>query len=102
MQRRRSIRNLAAAALAAATLVACATGPSDEEVSAKATAVLKSSFKEQGQAKLDRLDQDELQKLCSEYASKPMPKEVSARLEAEQQLKDVTALLMDPQSPVNQ
>ena len=33
----------------------CATAPSDAEVTAKAAATLKSSFKEQGQAKLDRL-----------------------------------------------
>ena len=33
---------------------------------------------EQGQAKLDRLDQDETQKTCSEYAGKPLPKDVVA------------------------
>ena len=49
-------------------LAACAatTGPSDEEVKAK----LKASFKERGQAKLDRLDQDETQRLCSSAISK--------------------------------
>ena len=43
-------------------LIGCATAPSDAEVSAKATQMLKASFKERGQAKLDRLDQDETQK----------------------------------------
>jgi len=71
-----------AVALAAAALVAgCATGPSDTEISAKAAAVMKSSFKERGQAKLTRLDQDETQRVCSEYAGKPLPKEIAERIE---------------------
>ena len=61
----------------------CATAPSDTEVTAKATAVLKSSFKEQGQAKLDRLDQDDMQKACSLPAGKTVPKEVAMRIERE-------------------
>ena len=54
-------------------LAACASAPTDEEVKAK----LKASFKERGQAKLDRLDQDETQRLCSA----PISKENAARLE---------------------
>ena len=80
-QRRHWTPNLAAAAVAATLLVACATGPSDEEVSAKAAAVLKSSFKEQGQAKLDRLVQDDTQKTCSLYSGKALPKDVAERIE---------------------
>jgi sulfur-oxidizing protein SoxX len=71
-----------AAALAIPTvLIGCATAPSDAEMSAKAAAVLKASFKEQGQAKLDRLDQDDMQKTCSEYSGKALPKEVAGRIE---------------------
>jgi sulfur-oxidizing protein SoxX len=81
MQRRTMTLWLAAGLGGAAMLVGCATAPSDAETSAKATALLKSSFKEHGQAKLDRLDQDETQKLCSEYAGKTPPKEVMERLE---------------------
>jgi sulfur-oxidizing protein SoxX len=55
-------------------------GPTPEQV----TAVLKASFKEHGQAKLDRLDQDEVQRLCTEYQGKPLPKEVAERLEKAQ------------------
>jgi sulfur-oxidizing protein SoxX len=66
---------------AAAILVGCATGPGDAEVSAKAAAMLKASFKEQGQAKLDRLDQDDMQKTCSAYAGKTPPKDVAERIE---------------------
>ena len=49
------------------------------------TAVMKSSFKETGQAKLDRLDQDDMQRLCSQYENKPLPKDIAERLEKEQQ-----------------
>jgi sulfur-oxidizing protein SoxX len=72
---------LAGATGAAALLVGCATTPSDAEISAKATAVLKSSFVARGQAKLDRLDQDDAQKTCSEYAGKPLPKDAIERIE---------------------
>jgi sulfur-oxidizing protein SoxX len=51
-------------------LAACASGPSDPEISALALKTMKSSFKERGQAKLDRLDQDETQRLCSSAVTK--------------------------------
>ena len=66
---------------AAAVLIGCATAPSDAEVSAKATQMLKASFKARGQAGLDRLDQDETQKLCSELAGKAPSKELADRIE---------------------
>lgn len=43
----------------------CAVAPSDAQLDAQALKVMKGSFKERGQAKLDRLDQDETQRLCS-------------------------------------
>src|SRR5262249_49524238 len=49
--------------------------------SAKAAAMMKASFHEQGQAKLDRLDQDDTQKTCSEYSGKALPKDVAERIE---------------------
>ncbi len=66
-------------ALAAALVVAgCATGAgSDAEV----VQTLKSSFKARGIAKLDRLDQSELQRECSVYAEEPMPKPLAEKLE---------------------
>jgi len=66
----------------AAVSAGCATTPSDSEVNAKAAQMLKASFKEAGQAKLDRLDQDDTQRLCSLYAGKTLPKDVAARIEA--------------------
>ncbi len=65
----------------AGVLIGCATAPSDAETSAKATQVLKASFKARGQAGMDRLDQDDMQKLCSEYAGKVPPKEIVERIE---------------------
>ena len=37
------------------------------------------------QAKLDRLDQDDMQKLCSQYEGKPLPKDIADKLEKAQQ-----------------
>ncbi len=62
-------------------LVGCATGPSNEEIAANAAAMLKSSFKANGQASLDRLNQDETQRVCSELAGKTASKDIAARIE---------------------
>jgi L-cysteine S-thiosulfotransferase len=65
----------------AALLVGCAMAPSDAEVSKRAAAVLKDSFKANGQAGLDRLDQDDTQRLCTLYAGKAVPKDVAEMIE---------------------
>src|SRR5262245_6222769 len=63
----------------------CATMVSDEERASQALAVMKAGFKDNGQAKVDRLDQDEVQKLCSTYVGeKKLPKDVAARIEKSQ------------------
>lgn len=67
-------------------LAGCATTPSQEEIRAQAIAMMKASFKERGQAKLDRIDQDDMQRLCSEYVGeKVMPRETAQALEKAQQ-----------------
>ena len=71
------------AALFAAVLVGCATAPSDDRLSVDANAMLKTSFKARGQAGLDRLDQDETQRLCSQAAGKTPSREVAERIEKE-------------------
>jgi sulfur-oxidizing protein SoxX len=73
-------------ALSATALLAagCATTPSDDEYYAKAVALMKAGFKDRGQAKVDRIDQDRLQKLCSSYEGRPIPKDVAAQIEKEQ------------------
>jgi sulfur-oxidizing protein SoxX len=76
------------ATLAAIGILAssCATMMSDEQADAKALAMMKASFKARGQAKLDRLDQDEMQKLCSHYVGgKALPKDAAERVEKAQQ-----------------
>jgi sulfur-oxidizing protein SoxX len=53
-------------------LAACASAPSTEgsqDAFALAQSIIKSSFREQGVAKLDRLNQDELQRVCSAQTS---------------------------------
>jgi L-cysteine S-thiosulfotransferase len=71
---------LVVAAVSAATLLAsCATRPGSEDV----LATLKSSFAERGIAKLDRLDQTELQRVCSQAAlsGEPVPEKTRAALQ---------------------
>jgi L-cysteine S-thiosulfotransferase len=85
MTRRTFFASLAGVALFAG----CASMVSDAEMSKKALLVMKSSFKENGQAKLDRLDQDEVQATCSLYETPDkVPKDVAQRLE-QSQLKTV-------------
>jgi sulfur-oxidizing protein SoxX len=63
-------------------LASCASSPTREET----MRVVKGSFKERGIAKLDRLDQSELQQVCSEASltNKDLPKDVRERLEKQQ------------------
>jgi sulfur-oxidizing protein SoxX len=68
---------------AVVVLASCASpGPTREET----MQVVKSSFKERGIAKLDRLEQSDLQLACSEAAlnNKDLPKDVRERLEKQQ------------------
>jgi len=71
---------IAIGAFAVMVLGGCAIvqdGLSNEDI----TQLMKQSFAEKGGAKLDRLDQSELQRVCSEYTGKEMPKSVSEALE---------------------
>lgn len=74
-------RKIAIGLGSAAVLVGCAvyTAPTQQET----LQVVKSSFRERGIAKLDRLNQSDLQLACSEAAltGKEVPKDVRARLE---------------------
>ena len=69
---------LAAAGL---VLVGCASLPSSAELDAEALAMVKSSFREQGIAKLDRIEQDLAQKACS--SDKQPDEATTKRIEAE-------------------
>jgi sulfur-oxidizing protein SoxX len=59
----------------------CATGPSPAELDAQAAAVMKASFRDQGIAKVDRIQQDLGQAACS--SDKPPPADVARKVEAE-------------------
>jgi sulfur-oxidizing protein SoxX len=74
---------------AVATLAACASAPvadhanlTDGEI-AQIQAVLKRDFHAKGQAKMDRLEPDAVQRACNLYADKP-PEPVAKPLEAAQ------------------
>jgi len=81
MKTRHATGLAAAVALAIAGCAAMQPGPSDADARAKAADMMKASFKERGQAKLDRLVQDETQALCSQYAGKELPKDVAKKIE---------------------
>ena len=70
---------LVAAALT--VLAGCATVMSDADMSKHAAEVMRASFKERGQAKLDRLTQDEPQAACSRDDGKQPAKEVLEKIE---------------------
>src|SRR5260221_12601542 len=74
-----------ALSLAGAIAAGCASMMMESDKSAEALAVLKASFRENGQAKLDRLDQDDEQKTCSQYtATNPGPKDVAEKIDRPQ------------------
>jgi sulfur-oxidizing protein SoxX len=71
-------------ALCAIWVAGCATRPSDSEAELAAAQMLKTSFKSRGQATIDRLNQDEVQALCSKYKGEP-PEDVRQKMERSQQ-----------------
>ena len=62
-------------------LGSCATVPEPEpNLAARTAEVLRNSFTARGIAGMDRLDQDQVQQLCTEYAEKPLPPSVAAEI----------------------
>jgi sulfur-oxidizing protein SoxX len=76
-----SARRILGFLVLAAAIVGCAGAPSDDAVRAEAAQVMKASFKARGQAGLDRLDQDETQRICSAYAGRALPSNVASAIE---------------------
>ena len=70
--------SLIAAVFAAFALVDVAA---ETATPTKAEIVMKASFKDRGQAKVDRLNQDETQRLCSRYPDK-RPRDIAKKIEA--------------------
>jgi L-cysteine S-thiosulfotransferase len=84
VRRRSGVRRWLWLALSVAALAACATVAGHDDVRESAIALMKSSFAPKGQATMDRLDQDEVQRTCSMYAGKAPPADIAARLEKAQ------------------
>ena len=75
-------KTIVALAIGGVVMAGCAAvSMSEADAEARAMAMMKTSFKENGQAKLDRLEQDETQRLCSQHAEKAPPKDVAERIE---------------------
>jgi sulfur-oxidizing protein SoxX len=68
-------------ALAVVGLASCASLPSSQELDAQAKAMMLASFRDQGIAKVDRLNQDLGQEACS--SDKPPTEAVAQRIEKE-------------------
>ena len=62
-------------------LAGCATGPSGADLDAQAKAAIQASFREQGIAKLDRVQQDLGQSACS--SDKPPAEAVAEQITAQ-------------------
>lgn len=76
-----SIATVLAAVTASALVAGCASLPASAELDAQALTMIKSSFRDQGIAKVDRLNQDLGQAACS--SDKPPADDVAKRVEAE-------------------
>lgn len=72
---------IAALVLAVAGCAATATHTSNDAVSLEQ---MKASYVDKSSAPLDRLNQDEVQRLCSEYGGKAMPPEVAEKIRQSQ------------------
>ena len=76
------ISGITSAALLATLLAGCAIMPGSQDVDAATRQVMQSSFRAQGEAKLDRLIQDESNRACSEAAGAPLDEKLAASIEA--------------------
>lgn len=85
MQKRVALLALATLAMIVAGCAATATRTSNEGVSLEK---MKTSFVDKAAAPLDRLNQDDVQRLCSEYAGKPLPLDVAEKVQ-QSQLADI-------------
>jgi L-cysteine S-thiosulfotransferase len=89
----KTFKKLAFAATAVAVAgitVGCASGPSAEERDRDAVAVIRSAFRDEGIAKVDRLNQDLANEACSKALGKDLPAAV-AKVVEETSLKTVQA-----------
>ncbi len=67
----RTISLIGATAVAALTVIGCASLPSPKELDAQAAAMIKAAFRDEGIAKVDRIQQDLAQSACSSDKAPP-------------------------------
>jgi sulfur-oxidizing protein SoxX len=72
------------ASLFSAILFGCATTPSEAETASKTAEILRTSFVSKGMVKVERLDQDEVQKACTTYPNKDMPPALAQKIQQAQ------------------
>ena len=65
-----------------ASLVSCATQPTMQQVDEATQQIVKSSFREQGDAKLERLAQDASNRACSESQGAALVEQIAKSIEA--------------------
>jgi L-cysteine S-thiosulfotransferase len=71
-----------AVTLFAVVLASCATAPTPQELDRQAQAVMNASFRDQGIAKIARLQQDASNAECSQAQGKPLPEARTKAIEA--------------------
>jgi sulfur-oxidizing protein SoxX len=74
---------IATTVVAAAVLAGCAAMKDDAAYRREAAEVMKRDFHARGIASMDRLSQDELQRVCTEYNNNP-PADLAKKIEAQQ------------------
>jgi sulfur-oxidizing protein SoxX len=77
-------RTILALALYSIWVAGCATRSSDSEAERAVAEMVRTSFKARGQATIARLNQDEVQALCSRYKGEP-PQDARQKIEKSQQ-----------------
>jgi sulfur-oxidizing protein SoxX len=69
---------------ATAGLIGCAATMKHSDIDQRTAEVLHASFASKGMASMDRLNQDEVQQLCTQYSEKEMPSEIAQKIEQSQ------------------
>ena len=83
MTRRTTMRTAAAAALVGPVLAGCAMLSPGDPLDARMAEMMKTSFRDQGIAKVDRLQQDLANQACSDAQGGDLPADLAKRIEAE-------------------
>lgn len=76
-------KSIVRTALAVALVSIAAAAQAGEDLAAKTAAIIKRDFRDKGIAKVERVNQDELQAMCSKYMDQ-LPAKVEEKLMAEQ------------------